>query len=367
MSNDRIESATSMGPLDVTRASILIVDDEPTNVRLLESMLRMEGYTNLTSTQDSRSVVELYKAQRFDIILLDINMPYMDGFQVMAQLRALHLESYIPILVLTAQADTATRLQALEAGAKDFVSKPFIRQEVMTRIRNILEVRLAHNYLQNQNQLLDRKVRERTREIEETRLEIIRRLGRAAEYRDNETGLHIIRMSKYSEMLGRAAGMSSAESSILLDASPMHDIGKIGIPDSILLKPGKLDPGEWEVMKTHTTIGAEILSGHDSDLLETARLIAVTHHEKWDGSGYPNGLKGAGIPLVGRIVAVCDVFDALVSWRPYKQAWPVEDAIAEIRSQAGRHFDPELVGLFMKMLPDVLEVRHQYAEPGEAA
>jgi putative two-component system response regulator len=367
MNDDRIEFVTSSNPLDVTHANILIVDDEPANVRLLESMLRMEGYVNLTSLRDPRSVLKQYQAQRFDIILLDINMPHLDGFQVMAQLRTLNLESYIPILVLTAQADTATRLRALEAGAKDFVSKPFIRQEVLTRIRNILEVRLAHNYLKTQNHLLDQKVQERTRELEETRLEIIRRLGRAAEYRDNETGLHIIRMSKYSEMLGRAAGMNPTESAILLDASPMHDIGKIGIPDRILLKPGKLDAGEWAVMKTHATIGAEILSGHASALLETARLIADTHHEKWDGSGYPRGLKAQNIPLVGRVVAVCDVFDALVSRRPYKQAWPVEEAIAEIKSQSGRHFDPELVGLFMQMLPDVLEIRHCYAEPDEAA
>jgi putative two-component system response regulator len=272
-------------------------------------------------------------------------------------------DGYAAVLVLTAQSDTATRLRALESGAKDYLTKPFDRLEVLTRMRNMLEVRLLHNQIRDQNKILEHKVRQRTQELMETRMEIIRRLGRAAEYRDNETGLHIIRMSKFSEILGRTAGMDADWCEMLLNASPMHDIGKIGIPDRILLKPGKFEPEEWEIMKTHAAIGAEILSGHHSDLMEMARVIAITHHEKWDGTGYPNGLKGEDIPLVGRIVALADVFDALTSERPYKKAWSVEDALGYLLENRGMHFDPNLVGVFEKVLPEILAVREQYAEP----
>lgn len=344
-------------------ARILIVDDQPANVLLLEKMLRMEGFSNISIQSDSRLVEQDYLDQPFDLVLLDLNMPHLDGFQVMSQLQQIEQDSYLPILVLTAQSDPATRLLALEAGAKDFVSKPFDRVEVMSRIRNMLEVRLLHNQMRDQNHILEEKVRERTRELHDSRLEVIRRLGRAAEYRDNETGLHIIRMSKFSECLGRMAGMSAEEADMLLNASPMHDIGKIGIPDSILLKPGKLDADEWETMKTHAAIGAEILSGHHSPLMEMARVIALTHHEKWDGTGYPNQLMGEEIPLVGRITALCDVFDALTTERPYKKAWTVDDATGYIRDNRGKHFDPALVEAFDEILPDVLAIRKRFSEP----
>ena len=230
-------------------------------------------------------------------------------------------------------------------------------------IRNMLEVRMLNQAIKRQNQILEEKVYERTRELDETRLEIIRRLGRAAEYRDNETGLHIIRMSQYSQILGLADGMTESEADMLLNASPMHDIGKIGIPDSILLKPGKLTPDEWKIMKTHSTIGAEILSGHQSELMMEARQIALMHHEKWDGSGYPKGRSGDEIPLVGRIVAIADVFDALTTVRPYKKAWNVEDAVDYIAQNSASHFDPRLVELFLKILPEVLIIRAKYPEP----
>ena len=344
-------------------AKILIVDDQTPNVTLLEKMLRAEGYVNVVATTDSRQVSELYVQQHFDLVMLDLNMPYLTGFDVMQQLRELEPDSYVPILVLTAQPDMKTKLRALESGARDFLTKPFDRLEVLTRIRNMLEVRLMHNQVCDQNRILEEKVQERTRELADTRFEIIRRLGRAAEYRDNETGLHIIRMSKYSGLLGRAAGMSEQQCELLLNASPMHDIGKIGIPDSILLKPGKLDEDEWKVMKTHPAIGAEILSGHASELMRMASQIALTHHEKWDGSGYPNGLQGEEIPLVGRVVAVCDVFDALTTARPYKKAWPVEEAIAYIADNSGKHFDPALTQLCPEVLPAILDIRERYAEP----
>jgi putative two-component system response regulator len=354
-------------PLQLPTAKILIVDDQAPNVMLLEKMLQLEGYSNVLGVTDPTLVADLYALHRFDIVLLDLNMPQLDGFQVMQQLQALEQENYVPILVLTAQSDPATRLRALQSGARDFIGKPFDRLEVLTRIRNMLEVRLMHNQIRDQNLILEQKVAERTRELSETRLEIIRRLGRAAEYRDNETGLHIIRMSQYSALLGQAAGLSDAECEMLLNASPMHDIGKIGIPDRILLKPGKFEPDEWEVMKTHATIGAGILSGHHSELMEMARTIAISHHEKWDGSGYPNGLAGEAIPLAGRIVAVCDVFDALTSVRPYKHAWNVEESMTYITMHSGRHFDPALAQCFQEIMPEILAIRERYAEPENVA
>lgn len=344
-------------------AKILIVDDQAPNVVLLEKILQADGYDQVTATTDSRQVAELYARHHFDLVLLDLNMPYLTGFEVMQQLNELEPDNYVPILVLTALPDMKTRLRALESGARDFLTKPFDRLEVLSRIRNMLEVRMMHNQIRDQNRMLEEKVQERTRELADTRFEIIRRLGRAAEYRDNETGLHIVRMSKYSQLLGRAAGMSQTQSELLLNASPMHDIGKIGIPDSILLKPGKLDMDEWEVMKTHPVIGAEILSGHQSELMGMASQIALAHHEKWDGSGYPHGLQGEEIPLEARVVAVCDVFDALTTARPYKKAWPVEEAIAYIHDNSGKHFDPELVNLCPAILPEILLIRARYAEP----
>lgn len=345
------------------QSRILIVDDEPANVRLLEKMLRNSGYTNVSSTTSSVEMLAMYAADNPDILLLDINMPEIDGFGVLERLKDIEPGDYLPVLVLTAQIDRDTKIRALECGAMDFVTKPFDHIEVLNRIRNILQVRLLNRQILDQNQVLEQKVRERTRELEETQLEIVRRLGRAAEYRDNETGYHIIRMSKFSQLIALAAGMSEEDAEMLLNASPMHDIGKIGIPDGILLKPGKLTNEEWRTMKTHTQIGAEILAGHHSELLKMAREIAMTHHEKWDGSGYPKGLKAEEIPLVGRIVAIADVFDALTSERPYKKSWPIEEAVAEINRQSGTHFDPKLVAVFNDVLDEVLEFRGRYQEP----
>ena len=353
------------GAIDTCLASILVVDDEATNVRLLEKMLASAGYERVVSTQDPREVVNLIYANPFDLILLDINMPHLDGFEVMEQLKQQTGLSIPPILVLTAQQANEYRLRALQSGASDYLTKPFNRTELLARVRNLIEVQLAHKYMREQNAVLDQKVRERTQELYNTRLQIVQRLGRAAEYRDNETGLHIIRMSKISALLGRAAGLSEDQSDLLLNASPMHDIGKIGIPDHILLKPGKFEPAEWEIMKTHAQIGADILADDDSDLLKMAREISLSHHEKWDGSGYPHGLAGEAIPLVGRIVALADVFDALTSERPYKKAWPVEQAVNYIREQSGKHFDPALVEHFLMVLPEIIAIRDRYAEPVE--
>ncbi len=348
---------------DILNARILIVDDNASNLLLLEKTLSNANYTSVVSVTDSRKVMELCQGYKPDIILLDINMPHLDGFQVMEQLKEIGGGHYLPILVLTAQQDIETRLRALESGAMDFLTKPFNTTETLTRIKNMLMVRLLHDQVRNQNIILEQKVRERTAELNDTRIEIIRRLGLAAEFKDNETGYHIIRMSKMCQAIGRAAGMDKCEAELLLNSSPMHDIGKIGIPDNVLLKPGKLDAEEWETMKTHTIIGARMLGGHDSKILKSAREIALTHHEKWDGSGYPYGLKGEDIPLAGRICAVADVFDALTSVRPYKKAWSVEDSVAEIEKTKGKHFDPRLVDLFISNLDEIVAIKMKYEEP----
>jgi putative two-component system response regulator len=348
---------------DALDASILFVDDEPVNVKLLDRALGNNGYRNLLSTTDPRTVLDLFQKHEPDLIILDLNMPHMDGFEVMRQLRSLGRDDLPPILILTAQYDQEHRVRALQSGASDYVTKPFSVEELLARVRNLIQVRLYHKYMRGRTKWLEEKVRERTQEIYDTRLQIVRRLGRAAEFRDNETGLHIIRMSQMSMVLGEASGMSSGDCELLLNASPMHDIGKIGIPDQILLKPGKFEPHEWAIMKTHTTIGADILSGDDSELLTMARTIALTHHEKWDGSGYPRGLKEEQIPLVGRIVAMADVFDALTSVRPYKKAWTLEDTMEYIDDNRGKHFDPRVVDLLHERINDFMAIKDKFAEP----
>ena len=348
---------------DLQASTILIVDDEPANVKLLERMLRAFGYRGLVSTTDPRTVLDLFREHACDLVILDLNMPYLDGFEVMRQLQALGHDDLPPILILTAQLEQEHRVRALRGGAHDYVTKPFVVEELVARVRNLLQVQLYQKSMRERNHWLEQRVCERTRELYDTRLQIVRRLGRAAEFRDNETGLHIIRMSKMSLVLAEAAGLSSQDCELLLNASPMHDIGKIGIPDHILLKPGPLDPHEWDLMKTHSTIGAEILSGDDSELLAMARSIALNHHEKWDGSGYPGGLQGEQIPLVGRIVALADVFDALTSVRHYKEAWTVDAALDYISSNRGRHFDPQLVDVFQAQCGKILAIKEQFAEP----
>ncbi len=341
---------------------IIAVDDEPNNLKLLGKMLRAEGYTNLVQIDDPRETLDACARLNPGLILLDLNMPILDGYGVMKQLRELDSPLVPPVIVLTAQTSSEFLLRAFEAGARDYVTKPFDRAELMARVRNSLEAHLAHRFVWTQKSVLQELVQERTLELRETRLQVVRRLGRAAEYRDNETGNHILRMSKIAALLAERSGWSTEATELMLHASPMHDIGKIGIPDEILLKPGGLTAEEWQVMKRHVFIGADILSGEATDLLDLARGIALSHHEKWDGSGYPQGLAGERIPLAGRIVALADVFDALTSERPYKKAWEVEEAVAYITAESGRHFDPSLVPVFCNALPEVLAIRDQHAD-----
>ena len=345
---------------------LLIVDDEPSNLKLLDRMLRAQGYQGLVLVDDPREVIDAYRTARPDLILLDINMPHLDGYQVMEQLKALNDPLLPPIIILTAQHSKDYLLRALAAGARDFIGKPFDRNELLMRVRNLLDAQLAHRLVHNQKTVLEDMVRVRTEELRHTRLQVVQRLGMAAEYRDEETGNHILRMSHTCALLARAIGWSEGDCDLILNASPMHDIGKIGIPDAILLKPGKFEPHEWEIMKSHATIGEKLLDGDDSDLMRMAREIAVTHHEKWDGSGYPNGLAGKAIPQAGRIAALADVFDALTSDRPYKKAWTVEAAVNQIRENSGKHFDPDLVEVFLGVLPGIAEIRERFAEPDDS-
>ncbi len=344
-------------------ARILIVDDESVNLKLLDKMLSAQGYSNLVLVQDSRQVLEIYRQARTDLILLDINMPHLDGFEVMEQLKALDDPLFPPVVILTAQHGQDFLLRALNSGARDFITKPFYCNELLARVRNMLDAQLMHRMLYDQKAVLNEMVLTRTDELRRTRLQVVQQLGRAAEYRDNETGNHILRMSHISALLAKSIGWNEADCELMLHASPMHDIGKIGIPDHILLKPGKFEPEEWEIMKTHAVIGANILEGDDSELMKCAGEIALTHHEKWDGSGYPYGLSGEAIPLVGRIAALADVFDALTSVRPYKEAWTVEAAVDLIKENRGTHFDPDLVTVFLEQLPGILKIRDQFSEP----
>lgn len=341
---------------------ILVVDDESSNLKLILKLLNRHGYSEIFTLEDPRQVIDSYKKLKPDLILLDLNMPFLSGFDVLDQLKALDHPLLPPVIMLTAQPGRNFMLDALSRGARDYITKPFDAVELIMRVRNLLDAHLTQKLLYDQKQTLENMVAQQTQTLRDTRLQVVQRLGRAAEYRDEETGSHILRMSHISAFLAGCIGWTDKQCELLLHASPMHDIGKIGIPDHMLLKPGRLTPDEWEIMKSHADIGAQLLDGDDSDLMLMARDIAWTHHEKWDGSGYPRGLTAQQIPLAGRIVALADVFDALTSERPYKKAWDVESAQGYIKENRGRHFDPELAQLFLDNIGEILSIRQRYAE-----
>jgi putative two-component system response regulator len=319
----------------------LLVDDEPSNLHILKQALQ-DDY-QLVFVKDGRRALELCRENKPDLILLDVMIPGLSGYEVCTELKKDHSTSQIPVIFVSALSDIIDEAHGFEVGAVDYITKPVNPAIVKARVATHLSLVRAD-------------------ELKKSQLEIIHRLGRAAEYKDNETGLHVIRMSHYSKLLAIAAGFSEQAADRLFQAAPMHDVGKIGIPDHIMLKSGPLDEAEWEIMRRHPKIGEEIIGEHDSILLQDARIISLTHHEKWDGSGYPNQLQGVNIPLIGRVVAVVDVFDALTTARPYKKAWTVKDAIAHIQRESGKHFDPELVDLFMKNLSKILEIKQQWEE-----
>jgi putative two-component system response regulator len=331
----------------MARARILVVDDEADNVRLVRRILEGEGYNDIHATQDPCQVARLVQELDPDLILLDILMPGMDGFGVLQTLRETDdADTYRPVLVLTSDSSRQVQRQAWSGGAKDFLIKPLSPSEVRLRVRNLLETRLLHLQLREKNEELEDRVRERTVELEEARIQVLYRLARAAEYRDDDTGQHTRRVGRSAGEIAGILGLPSDEVARIRMAAPLHDVGKIGIPDSILLSKERLSREDFDVMKTHCAIGADLLASEDVPLLWLAAEIALSHHECWDGSGYPSGLVGGAIPLCGRIVAVADTFDALTHSRPYKKAWLVDDAMEELARLRGISFDPDVVDAF---------------------
>jgi len=330
---------------------ILIVEDQESNIRFLERLLAKDGYRYVRSTQDPRLARLAFQEYRPDLMLLDLHMPHMDGFQVMEAIKPDIPEgTFFPILVLTADREPEVKIRCLSVGAKDFVAKPFRADEVLLRIKNLLETRQLNQGLEDRNESLELEVQARSFQVQVAQLEVLHRLAVAAEYRDDITGRHAGRVGLLAGLLAEAAGLDSETVSLLKEAAPLHDVGKIGIPDAILLKPGKLSEEEFEVMKGHTTIGGMILSKGSFRLLDYAKEIALSHHEWWDGSGYPEGLKGADIPIAGRIVSIADVFDSISHERPYKRAFSVEETLELMKEEGDRHFDPNLLGLFVDLV-----------------
>lgn len=326
------------------KPKVLIIDDEATNLQILNEILQKDY--QLLFAKDGNKGIELTISEEPELILLDVMMPEMTGHDVCKILKSNEKTKYIPVIFVTALSDIEDEEKGFQLGAVDYITKPVSPPIVKARIKN-------HLSLVNVN------------EVKTTRLQIVQRLGMASEYKDNETGMHVIRMSHYSQTLALAFGFSSEQAEEILNAAPMHDVGKIGIPDFIIQKPGKLSPEEWEIMKRHPEIGAEIIGDHHSTLLKLARSIAITHHEKFDGTGYPYQLKGENIPLEGRIIAIADVFDALTTVRPYKKAWEVDAAIEFLKQESGKHFDPVLVQKFITVLPKILEIKNQWPEEME--
>ena len=327
---------------------VLLVDDCPANLECLLTILKRGGYEHIAWTQDSRSAVELFESLTPDIVLLDLHMPHIDGFQLMERFHKVADGGVaVPIVILTADADRYVKQRALAAGASDFLVKPFDPPEVLLRLRNRLETRFLQLRLQRQNLMLQERVRLRTNELLETHLDTLERLALAAESRDAATREHTRRVGHTASLMAEGLGLSIDLVSTLRLAAPLHDVGKVAMPDEILLKPGPLTPDEFERIKTHTITGARLLSGSRCDVTKVAEEVALNHHERWDGTGYPNGLREVEIPISGRIVSVADVFDALTNERPYKSAWSVADAVVEIESQAAHQFDPDVVEAFL--------------------
>jgi putative two-component system response regulator len=347
-----------------TKAKILVVDDEDRNLRLMKLLLTSFGYDVLTASNGEEALEKVHDIPP-DVILLDIMMPKMGGFEVANQLKREEETKIIPIVMVTALNGVEDRIKALEAGADDFLSKPVDKTELRARVQSLIKVKAYNDHTLNYQKELEAEVAKRTtqlrqalKKLKEVSLESICQLCRAAEYKDESTGDHIKRMSHYASAVARKMGLNKQFVEDLLYTAPMHDAGKIGIPDHILLKPDKLNHKEWETMKQHTIVGAQILSGSGAKFIKLAETIALTHHERWDGSGYPKGLKGPKIPLIGRIAAIADVFDALTSKRPYRmKPFSLEEAFNYIKEGRGRHFDPRVVDAFFATKDEILLIK----------
>ena len=365
----------------------MIVDDEAVNVRVVRKLLNRLGYQNLTSTTDSTQVLELLRRQQPDVLLLDVMMPEVSGFAILKAMQSDDALRSIPVLVLTAMSDRKTRLTSLELGANDFLEKPIDQAELSPRVRNALMIKACQSQLRSYADDLRTAVRQRTRQLSRSRLEVVHCLARAAEFRDDDTGQHVIRVGHFAKLIAHHAGLPRPFVDMIGFAAQLHDVGKIGIPDSILLKPGPLTDEEFDFMRGHCDMGNRVLSASrvsdrilfGTDEVESAdtsspedawvspvsgmaATIAMTHHEKWDGSGYPNGLSGEEIPLEGRITAIADVFDALSSKRPYKDAYPVDRCFEILREGRGKHFDPQLLDVFLACRPEIEQIQLENRE-----
>lgn len=348
------------------KSVILIVDDQIQNIELLEAYLAPQNYKIVTAVSGEEALWEI-NGNKIDLVLLDVMMPGMDGFEVIRRVRQYDQYRQLPIILITALREKEDRIKGIEAGCDDFISKPVEKMELLARVRSLLKVKAYNDLLSNYQKELESEVAERTGELKQAMekikaasLDTIYRLSRAAEYRDDDTGSHIKRVSLYAAVVAHRLGLAQRDIENILYAAPMHDLGKIGTPDLILLKPGKLSESEWVIMKQHTVIGAQILKGSEAEFIRMAETIALSHHEKWDGSGYPKGLAGEQIPIAGRITAIADVFDALTSKRPYKEAFSVEKSLNIIREGKKSHFDPTVVDAFFASQNQILEIRKKY-------
>ncbi len=342
--------------------TVLIIDDSEINLTLIKALVLKLGDCDPVLFDNPVKAFEWCKANVPDLVIVDYMMPDMDGLQFIAAFRALHGRNEIPVLMITANDQKDVRYEALMGGANDFLNKPIDRAEFSARSRNMLSLRTGQKYLADRASHLEAEVAARTADIRDREKELIFRISRAAEFRDPETGAHIQRMAYYSQVVARNLGLDGKQQRLILEAAPMHDVGKIGIPDYILLKPGKLTHDEFEIMKGHARLGHELLAGSSSETISAGAEIAISHHEKYDGSGYPHQLAGKSIPLFGRIVAVADVFDALTSERPYKKAWSLEDAVVFLEEGRGKHFDPMCVEAFLAGWDDVIKIRQRFQD-----
>jgi putative two-component system response regulator len=366
---------------DPTTGRIMMVDDEPCNAKVVQLFLEDHGYGNFVSITDSRQALASLGRQPPDVLLLDVNMPHVSGLDILASIRDDEHLSHMPVILVTASDDTAIKRKALELGASDYLSKPVDRYELLLRLRNALATKAYQDQLQRYSENLEHKVRLRTAELEASKREIIRCLAQAAEYRDDDTGRHVVRVGKYAGVIARRLGFNDSQVEMIEQAAQLHDIGKIGISDAILLKPGRLESHEFEAMKKHCEIGKSIIQPacdavvqlaanklgvecglHGSPFLQMAARIAGTHHERWDGSGYPQGLAGEQIPIEGRITAVADVYDALSSVRPYKPAYPESKCLTILENGRGRHFDPRVLDAFYAATAEIMAIQTQFAD-----
>ena len=366
-------------------ARVMIVDDEPVNVKVVQKHLKLAGYQYFVTSTDPRPVMEMIAKEMPDVILIDIMMPFVSGLEILRKVREDERLTHIPTIVLTASDNEQTKMDALELGAADFLGKPVNSSELIVRVRNALLVKAHHDHLKNYARDLEVQVRRRTAELAASRLELIHCLARTAEFRDNETGRHVVRVGRFAEIIARQLGMNEESIELIGHAAPLHDMGKVGIPDCILLKPGKLAPEEFDIMqkhsiyghrtfepmsedelrtfKSHTFMGEMIMDVQSSPIITMAAKIALTHHEKWDGTGYPIGLKGEDIPLAGRITAVADVFDALCNKRPYKPAIELDRCFHIMEEGRGTHFDPRVLDAFLACREAVTQVQVELADP----